>query len=403
MGLQSENLDPLVQRFLETKKSFAEEGEMVFSPTDGSHATKILENVRSLGWEGFVQNPGDYVAEIVLEFYANINKSERTSKIGGKIIPFNSVVLNDLYNFKDINDEGTVIKIEGKDEIVMAEAFKELCPDGVRSYYKNSWSIAFMVMLLYAIQRSLPINVGRMISDGIIASRFSNESKCLFYPSTITRLAEMFNVDMSNFRRVQSNYAIDQSYLSTLQPPRGIERRASHGQTSSESPELETNVQPMQTKTNIAPATVSSDILACLQQIMLKQEEMTRNWDVFKNEQVMRITHVMTELAQTRSSQKIISQTIDNQVAYTFPTIQMMGNLMWNVANAVRNSNIPNFQPYFVTDPGMSSFNGEGISVHPAQGLSMSMVSPPPIVFSERGEVSTAFPMSHTSHPFSVT
>ncbi|XP_019223665.1 PREDICTED: uncharacterized protein LOC109205413 [Nicotiana attenuata] len=285
MGLQSENLDPLVQRFLETKKSFAEEGEMVFSPTDGSHATKILENVRSLGWEGFVQNPGDYVAEIVLEFYANINKSERTSKIGGK------------------------------DEIFMAEAFKELCPDGVRSYYKNSWSIAGSCMLetartwgkfvssrlmpyqntsnynlervklLYAIQRSLPINVGRMISDEIIASRFSNESKCLFYPSTITRLAEMFNVDMSNFRRVQSNYAIDQSYLSTLQPPRGIERRASHGQTSSESLELETNVQPMQTETNIAPATVSSDILACLQQIMLKQEEMTRNWNVFKNEQ----------------------------------------------------------------------------------------------------------------------
>nr|XP_009780245.1 PREDICTED: uncharacterized protein LOC104229319 isoform X1 [Nicotiana sylvestris]XP_016472003.1 PREDICTED: uncharacterized protein LOC107794063 [Nicotiana tabacum] len=90
MGLQSENLDPLVQRFLETKKLFTEECEMVFSPTDGSHATKILENVRSLGYEGFVRNPGDYVAEIVLEFYTNINKSERTSKIGDPgMISFN--------------------------------------------------------------------------------------------------------------------------------------------------------------------------------------------------------------------------------------------------------------------------------------------------------------------------
>ncbi|XP_009609857.2 uncharacterized protein [Nicotiana tomentosiformis] len=55
---------------------------MVFVPTDESYATKILENVQSIGWEGFVKHPGDYVAEIILEFYTNINKSERTLKIG---------------------------------------------------------------------------------------------------------------------------------------------------------------------------------------------------------------------------------------------------------------------------------------------------------------------------------
>nr|XP_009780246.1 PREDICTED: uncharacterized protein LOC104229319 isoform X2 [Nicotiana sylvestris] len=81
--------------------------------------------------------------------------------------------------------------------------------------------------------------------------------------------------------------------------------------------------------------------------------------------------------------------------------IMLLKSFLSSIPISINLRELRKLAPYFVTDPGMISFNGEGISVHPAQGLSMSMVSPPPIVFSERGEVSTAFPMSYTSHPFS--
>nr|XP_033514615.1 uncharacterized protein LOC117279234 [Nicotiana tomentosiformis] len=56
---------------------------MEFLPADGEKAREILETIRSLGWGSFLKSLRYYVREIVLEFYANLNKPDRTSKVKG--------------------------------------------------------------------------------------------------------------------------------------------------------------------------------------------------------------------------------------------------------------------------------------------------------------------------------
>nr|XP_016496936.1 PREDICTED: uncharacterized protein LOC107815814 isoform X2 [Nicotiana tabacum]XP_016496937.1 PREDICTED: uncharacterized protein LOC107815814 isoform X2 [Nicotiana tabacum] len=80
---KKQHLDSALWIISEKNRTVVEECEMEFLPTDGEKAREILETIRSLGWCSFVKSPGDYVREIILEFYTNLNKLDRTSKVKG--------------------------------------------------------------------------------------------------------------------------------------------------------------------------------------------------------------------------------------------------------------------------------------------------------------------------------
>ncbi|XP_019239700.1 PREDICTED: uncharacterized protein LOC109219681 isoform X2 [Nicotiana attenuata] len=56
---------------------------MLLFPSDGSKTQESLQTVNAFGWRSFVQWPGDYNRNIVLEFYSNLNPVSRTSTVRG--------------------------------------------------------------------------------------------------------------------------------------------------------------------------------------------------------------------------------------------------------------------------------------------------------------------------------
>lgn len=109
-----------------------EEHEMQFSSLDGQKAVDMLKQISSLGWKIFMQKPGDYSREVILEFYVNFNESEQTSKIRSKTFFCSPTVLNGLFNLKDIDDTDTQMKIKGEDSDFVQEALEIICPNGIR-------------------------------------------------------------------------------------------------------------------------------------------------------------------------------------------------------------------------------------------------------------------------------
>lgn len=77
------------------------------------------------------------------------------------------------------------------------------------SYVNNSNYNLKRVLLLYAIRKNLPINVGRMIFDGMMNCRFRDDCEHLYFPSTITRVEKIFKVNTEGLAEIRNGYLIE--------------------------------------------------------------------------------------------------------------------------------------------------------------------------------------------------
>nr|XP_009771384.1 PREDICTED: uncharacterized protein LOC104221925 isoform X3 [Nicotiana sylvestris]XP_016515484.1 PREDICTED: uncharacterized protein LOC107832187 isoform X2 [Nicotiana tabacum] len=68
-----EIFDPELWKLRAANRRVVEEYEMLLLPSGGLKAQEILQTVNAFGWRSFVQCPGDYNRNIVLEFYSNLN------------------------------------------------------------------------------------------------------------------------------------------------------------------------------------------------------------------------------------------------------------------------------------------------------------------------------------------
>lgn len=80
----------------------------------------------------------------------------------------------------------------------------------------------------------------------------------MYFSSTITRLARMFDVPMDNLEKTENTYVVEQNFLNSLMPPYCL----------ASPPVIE--VQRAETS-GTSSSTTSTDILEYLQQILQEQ------------------------------------------------------------------------------------------------------------------------------------
>nr|XP_009771383.1 PREDICTED: uncharacterized protein LOC104221925 isoform X2 [Nicotiana sylvestris] len=87
-----EIFDPELWKLRAANRRVVEEYEMLLLPSGGLKAQEILQTVNAFGWRSFVQCPGDYNRNIVLEFYSNLNPVSRTSTVRCKSLSGNTCI-----------------------------------------------------------------------------------------------------------------------------------------------------------------------------------------------------------------------------------------------------------------------------------------------------------------------
>lgn len=108
--------------------------------------------------------------------------------------------------------------------------------------------------------------------------------------------------------------------------------------------------------------------------------------DDYKSEQKIRekrlaanMAHVLNELAEAKSCQYFIYQTLQNEFAATSPIVHMIGNFTLYVNNAVKYFDNSSFQHYSFADLGSSSL--QGARLFPTPELSVPIPQAPPTMF----------------------
>nr|XP_009802794.1 PREDICTED: uncharacterized protein LOC104248266 [Nicotiana sylvestris] len=212
------------------------------------------------------------------------------------------------------------------------------------------------VLLIYAIMHELPVNVGRLISNAMVSCRIKSDCECLYFPSTITRLASLFDVDLNGLQKTENSYFIGSDFLHSLRPPTGptqVEQEqmlVDSGNEAENEPE-----QPLNSEIGTTPTILVPNILVSIQELLQRQTELMNSWEIFRSEQVVReavfaahVEHILRELTEARNTHNLICQTLQNQFAYTSPIIYTIGTVMCNIANTMRSYDIPSFFPHLL-------------------------------------------------------
>ncbi|XP_060215606.1 uncharacterized protein LOC132642406 [Lycium barbarum] len=285
----------------------------------------------------------------------------------------------------------------------MARAWGKFVSSRLLPYLNTSNYNRKRVMSIYAIQKHRPINVGRIIYESMIKCRFYHK-ECLYFPTTITRLARLFSVPMNNLERTRNTYIAGKKYLNSLQPPHGPDLSLYKNDVSA-SPALSMAEKAERLNVGTSSFPISTDILVCIQQVLQEQVAMRKKkWDSFANEQANReavmssyIAHIMSELAEAKLDRNIIRQTLQNHVAVTSPTVYTMEKFLGNFYNVAQCFNNQNFQPHAFINLGRNNLTNADTNWCHTPELSTTLPAPTMLdlmPFSNRSffpDVSTTF------------
>ncbi|KAK4342822.1 hypothetical protein RND71_038638 [Anisodus tanguticus] len=219
-----------------------------------------------------------------------------------------------------------------------------------------------------------------LVSDGIRWIYGPHESPMGHMTATATADTKKIidDRDVNYVKHVLDKLCRDgvRKYSGTGERPLDINAAQEHMIVDSpEQPESEP-AQSEHSEVGTTPTASLPDILVSLNQITQKQNEIARNLEVFKSEQVGRemelaanISHITKELADIKNNQNFICRTLENQYAFTSPKIYAIVYLMNNFGNVMKTS-LPSCPPN-VTDPGSSEIHVAGTNYCPNQGQSM--------------------------------
>ncbi|MCE3215877.1 hypothetical protein HAX54_003925 [Datura stramonium] len=134
------------------------------------------------------------------------------------------------------------------------------------------------VLLIYPITQELPVNVGRFISKAMVNCHFKGDCRCLYFPSTITHLVSLFDVNLEGLPNIENTYFIVRNFIDGLNPPAGPTKDVQEKIIIESLEKTENEIaQPEHSEVGTTPTAFLPDILVSLNQLSQKQNEMAEN------------------------------------------------------------------------------------------------------------------------------